>query len=75
MAKVDIWGGVDMKEERAREWCAVLESSFPPRCEQKSLESGGVEEWSVLTIVMFSNQHLYLNSPNQDRSHSKNCVF
>lgn len=43
MAKEDIWGGVDMKEERAREWCAVLESSFPPRCEQKSLESGGVE--------------------------------
>lgn len=32
-----------MKEAKAREQCAVVESSFPPRCEEKSLESGGVE--------------------------------
>lgn len=61
MAKVDVSGGSRYEGgkgqgvEKAREWCAVVESSFPPRCEGKSLESS--EEWSVLTIVIFINQH------------------
>lgn len=40
--------------------CAVVVSSFPPGCEGKSRESS--EEWSVLTVVMFSKQHLCICS-------------